>query len=210
MFKKKSLMLLLVISMSLSMLLGVTANAATDYWYYWSDTGTITPSPINGPGGNFSVTWQNQSIFVGKGWLIGSPSRVCNYNVHLFNVVSGSALLTFYGWTRNQLVEYYIVENWVGYRPTGMYRGTVTSDGGTYDIYMTTRYNQPSIDGTSTFNQFWSVRQSKKPIGVNTQITFNNHVNAWRNCGMNLGSDWALQIFGVEASGSGSANVTVW
>lgn len=207
---KKILAFVFVISMSFTSIFAGNAYAATDYWQNWTDGGG-TVNVTNGSGGNYSVSWTNCGNFVvGKGWNYGNSSRVVNYNAGVFNP-SGNGYLTFYGWTRNSLIEYYVVDSWGTYRPTGTYKGTVSSDGGNYDIYTTMRYNAPSIDGTQTFQQFWSVRQSKRGTGSNVQINFRNHVNAWSSKGMYLGSSWSYQALCVEGyQSSGYANVTVW
>jgi len=77
----------------------------------------------------------------------------------------------------------YVVESYGTYNPSSAatLKGSVTTDGGTYDILQTTRTQQPSIDGTQTFQQFWSVRRSKRYSGT---ITFANHVAAWKQYGM--------------------------
>ncbi len=88
--------------------------------------------------------------------------------------------------------------------------GSVYSDGANYKICKHTQYNQPSIQGTKTFGQYFSVRSSKRNSG---SVTMANHFNAWKKYGFANGAtnpDFNYQVFATEAfSGTGSVSTTV-
>ncbi|TEA22086.1 Endo-1,4-beta-xylanase B [Colletotrichum sidae] len=150
------------------------------YYYSWWTDGGSQVTYTNGPGGQYSVNWQSGGNFVGgKGWNPGGPS-----------------------------VRDYIVENFGTYNPSSgaTRKGSVTSDGGTYDIYVSTRTNAPSIEGTRTFQQYWSVRQTKRTGGT---VTTGNHFNAWAQVGLNLGTHDYMIVATEGYFSSGSASITV-
>lgn len=116
-------------------------------------------------------------------------------------------MLSVYGWTTNPLVEYYIMEDYTSYQGGGTVKGSLTSDGSSYTIYENTRTNEPSIQGTSTFNQYISVRANKRSSGT---VTTSNHFNAWKSHGMNLGT-YNYQVVATEGWGNagGSCKQTI-
>jgi endo-1,4-beta-xylanase len=123
-----------------------------------------------------------------------------------FTVNSGLGSLGVYGWTTNPLVEYYVMETNHGISTGGTNMGTFTSDGATYTIWKHQQVNQPSIQGTSTFWQYISIRNSPRTSGT---VTLQNHFSAWAGKGMNLGTQ-NMQVIAVESwSGSGSASQTI-
>jgi endo-1,4-beta-xylanase len=106
-------------------------------------------------------------------------------------------------------VEYYITDDWSGYDPSSgaTYMGSVSADGGTYDLYEDERVNEPSIEGTATFEQYWAVRTSSVTSDtIDTSTIF----DAWASHGMDLGT-FNYQVLATEGfnGGSGSSSVTL-
>ncbi len=181
-----------------------TGNNGGMYYQMWTagqGSACITLNSSN----SYSSSWSGIGDFVaGVGWNPGSTQSV-TYNGSL-NANGGTNLVSLYGWSTNPLVEYYVIDDYVGSPNTaGQNMGTMTSDGGTYTIIKHQQVNQPSIQGTTTFYQYLAIRTSPRSSGT---ITFSNFVNAWASHGMNLGS-MNYQIMATEAWGGGSGNSSI-
>lgn len=175
------------------------------YYYQMWTAGTGSACITLNSGNSYSTSWSGVGDFVaGVGWNPGS-----NHTVSFSSSLSasgGTSLVSLYGWSTGPLVEYYVMENYAGSPPTaGTYMGQVTSDGGTFNIYEHQQVNQPSIQGTATFEQYLAIRTSPTSSGT---ITTSNFINAWAGHGMNLGT-LSYQILATESFGGGSGNSSV-
>lgn len=171
----------------------------------WKDEGD-TSMTLTGDG-TFTCEWDNinsalfrrgQKFDCTKTWQeLGDIS--VDYEADYEPV--GNSYLCLYGWTREPLVEYYIVDSWGSWRPPGAASiDTITVDGAEYDVYRTLREEQPSIDGTATFEQYWSVRKEKRTEGT---IDASAHFEAWESLGMPMGKFYeaSLTVEGYQSSG---------
>jgi hypothetical protein len=184
------------------------------YYTFWKDSGSA--SMTLQPGGRYSSQWtSNTNNWVGgKGWNPGGP-RVVNYSGYYGVNNSQNSYLALYGWTRNPLIEYYVIESYGSYNPAscagGVDYGSFQSDGATYNVRRCLRQNAPSIEGNnSTFYQYFSVRNPKKGFGnISGTITVANHFNYWASRGLNLGNH-DYMVFATEGYQSqGSSDITI-
>gem|GEM_PF-724674 len=179
-----------------------------DYELWW-DSGDV--DMILNEGGTFECSWNNinNALFrTGKKFdstktyeEMGTMSLnySCDYQPN------GNSYLCVYGWSVDPLVEFYIVEAWGHWRPPGAESmGTIEMDGGTYDIYETTRVNQPSIQGDTTFQQYWSVRTERKTSGT---VSVSEHFKAWKAMGLELGKLYEVALCVEGYQSKGTANV---
>ena len=193
----------------------------------WNQNGQGQAS-MNPGAGSFTCSWSNIENFLarmGKNY----DSQGKNYK-EIGNIVltydveytpRGNSYMCVYGWTKSPLVEYYIVEGWGDWRPPGNdgeNKGTVTLNGNTYDIRKSMRYNQPSLEGTSTFPQYWSVRQTSGSANNQTNymkgtIDVSKHFDAWSQAGLDMSGklyEVSLNIEGYRSNGSANVkSVTV-
>jgi endo-1,4-beta-xylanase len=172
-----------------------------------SGTATMTfPDAAQYPG-NYAITWSGVGDMVGgKGWSTGAE-RVIGYNVGEAN---GYNYISVYGWLTNPLVEYYVTELGSLFTSNATFLGSVSSDGHTYQTYEHQQVNQPSIEGTATFEQYLDAWGGSS-TGSNHEVTTANHFDHWRSLGLPIGS-FNYQILATEAfnGSSGSVNATVW
>jgi endo-1,4-beta-xylanase len=174
------------------------------YYSLYSSGGSATMTL--GSAGNYAITWSGVSDVVGgKGWNPGSAQTI-GYHV---GSASGYNTISIYGWLTSPLVEYYITELGSLYTADATEKGSVSSDGHTYTTYEHQQVNQPSIQGTATFEQYLDAWGGAS-VGSNGVVTTANHFNHWNSLGMTVGT-FNYQILGTEAynGATGSVNATV-
>lgn len=173
------------------------------YWYEcWWTTGSSSISFPNAGtyAGNWAGSWSNVGdTTVGKGWQPGQ-TRTCGYNCGYINNFQNFGM---YGWANYPNVEWYMTD--MGTRG-GSFKGTLNSDGGTYNVYLA------SQGGGAQYNDARTVSQ---PTGQSHTITMANHINFWSSHGMPLHSwsdGYTYARLNAEAWGgqTGSCNATVW
>jgi len=196
----------------------------TSYGYeIWSESGTdnrlIWYGPEYGGGAAFRAEWRYPRTFLGRVglfWNEGYPythynNVYCDFEFTRSDAGSGgsTSYIGIYGWTKDPMIEWYIVEDWYGVGVIGPGRigggaekiGEFNIDGGLYFIYKATR---PAGSGNilgvhESFSQYFSVRQTARQSG---SISISGHFKEWEKHGLILGTNMYEAKFLVEA-GSG-------
>jgi len=187
-----------------------------------------------GGGGAFKVTWTGYFLarlgfYWGNG---GAYTQYKNIYIDYNFKRSGSSnggFIGVYGWSRNpsaskdieKLIEYYVVDDWFynvqlgleqigtkngpdGPKNYGEELGSFEVDGATYKIYKNPRFSEPSIDGTKTFTQIFSVRQGRRTSGT---ISVTEHFKAWSKY-FNLGNMYEAKFKVETFGGNGNLDLT--
>ena len=184
-------------------------------WLSSSTTGTNCGT-FYGTGAAFKAQWSMGSggDFLARAGLsfksdktydqLGTMSADYAYTKTTSNT---TAYIGIYGWSVSPLVEFYIVDEWIGWNPgsNATKKGTLDIDGDTYDIYTHTQTNQPSIQGTATFPQFFSIRKTARQCG---HISLSEHFKQWGTLGMTLGKMYEAKLLVEAMGGTGTVDFT--
>ncbi|KAG4100283.1 concanavalin A-like lectin/glucanase [Neocallimastix lanati (nom. inval.)] len=177
----------------------------------WADSGNNSATFYSD--GSFSCTFQNAKDYLCRSGLSFDSTKTHQQIGHMyadFKLVKQNirnvdySYIGIYGWTRNPLVEFYVVDNWLSqYRPGDWVgnkkHGDFTIDGARYTVYENTRYG-PSIDGNTNFKQYFSIRQTARDCGT---IDITAHFQQWEKLGMTMGKMHEAKVLG-EAGSNGA------
>jgi len=195
----------------------------TPYSYeIWSASGNdnrlIWYGADTGGGAAFRAEWNNADTFLGRVglyWNKGKPyteykNVFCDFEFKRSanGTAGGHSYLGIYGWSKNPMIEWYIVDDWYGngiIQPNNMgggaaKKGEFVADGATYFIYLATRpAGSGNIEGSKEpFPQYFSIRQERRQKGT---ISITEHFKAWEKIGLKLGTNMYEAKFLVEAGG---------
>ena len=205
----------------------VTSNRISDiangYNYELWQQNTESTGSMTVYGGNadcaFKANWDNSGDFLA---LVGyfdleatlSYTKLGNIAAEYNHIKNGTAgeysYIGVHGWTKNPLIEYYIVEDSFTPDGEGMYYettelGSYSLDGATYTLYKGDRLNHPCIEGQKNFSQIYAVRSEFRTCG---HVSVSEHFKIWEELGIKLGNIYDCKIHCETGGGKGSIDFT--
>ncbi|OUM68482.1 family 11 glycoside hydrolase [Piromyces sp. E2] len=183
----------------------------------WADSGNNSATFYDD--GSFSCSFSSAKDYLCRSGLSFDSTQTHEEIGHMyadFKLVKQNiqnvdySYIGIYGWSRDPLVEFYVVDNWLSqWRPGDWVgnkkHGDFTIDGAKYTVFENTRTG-PSIDGdNTTFKQFFSIRQDARSCG---RIDITAHFEQWEKLGMKLGKMHEAKVLGEAGSTGGGTTGT--
>lgn len=181
-------------------------------WSIWSSGSGGCITPYN-TGCAFKATWNESGDFLARAGFQWNSTQTyeqlgtvtADYTFTKSGTGGSFSYIGVYGWSKEPLVEYYIVEDWFSKPNPGSKVATITVEGDSYTVYKNTRVGQPSIQGTATFDQIFSVRTTPRQCG---HIAVSQHFAEWANLGLQLGKMYEAKILAEAGGGAGTVDFT--
>ncbi|MEE0084983.1 MAG: glycoside hydrolase family 11 protein, partial [Paludibacteraceae bacterium] len=167
----------------------------------------------------FKANWDNSGDFLAQVGYIDVPATkeytdlgeiYAVYNYSKTGNGGNYSYIGIYGWTKNPLIEYYIVDDSFTPNGSGMFWGTeeigtYTVNGVKYTLKVGKRVNAPCIEGSADFQQIFAVRSSYHTCGT---INVTEHFKNWENLGIKMGNVYSCNFLCEVSGGTGSIEYT--
>ena len=187
----------------------------------WRETTTGSMTVFGGKADcAFKASWNNSGDFLARvGYFDESSSKKYTDLGEIYAVYNyikkgdGGGIYSYigiYGWTKNPMIEYYIVEDSFTPDSEKMYWGTEKKgryvvDGVEYTLMVGIRNNVPSILGNASFKQVFAVRSSYQTCGT---INVTEHFKNWEKLGVKMGYIYDCKLLCEVGGGTGSIEYT--
>ncbi len=177
-------------------------------YMFWTNGGESTCMTVFGDEATFRANWTEAGDVLN---LVGlkydatrTPDQIGRFSSDFAftkSGSSGSAYLGLFGRTDDPVVEFYIIEDWLGstrpaFNPS---KGTIVVDGGTYDVY------ESAVSGTTIIRQYFSVRTEARQCG---HTSISEHFAEWAARDMPMGNLNEVMLLVEGFNGTGEVEFT--
>jgi len=154
----------------------------------WSATGAIDFTAAVGLAFDSTKTYLELGTLSSDFALTKTGAGACTVGIHLA--------------TASPSLEYFIIEDWNGARPTHTVKyGPITVDGGQYDVYQHIVYGT----GMASVTQYMSVRSTPRHCG---HISVTEHLKEWAKLGLTTGKLSDCKLMVESTGGNGTVDFT--